>query len=140
MESLLQASWEVTLIRKDFALQPPLDSYAIYLEKFLNDVSRTALKSVSGAYVGDGTTSKTVFVGFAPILLIISQNVRLGVDALPVAKNMVFSLYSNIGVSYIPGTGFVGDAVTGYSNGNITLGVNNNVNESGKNYLFLAIG
>ena len=118
----------------------PLDSQVPYLEQFLNDVSREGLKSLSGSYTGDGTTSKTVTIGFAPILLIISENVNLSSAIFPVAKNMVFSIYSNIGVSYIPGTGFVKDAVTGFSNGSISLGINANVNTAGTSYLFLAIG
>lgn len=128
------------MIRKDFTLRNPLDQYTVYLEKFLSDVSRDGLKSLSGSYTGDGTTSKTVTIGFKPILLIISENVNLASATFPVAKNMVFSLYSKVGVSYIPGTGFVNDAVTGFTNGVISLGVNTNVNTAGTDYLFLAIG
>ena len=126
--------------RKDVTFRAPLDDYATQLEILLQNISRDGLRSVSGSYTGDGTTSKTVEIGFAPNLLIISENVNTGTASFPVAKNMVFSLYANIGVSYIPGTGFVNDAVTGYSSGSVTLGVNTNVNEAGTAYLFLAIG
>jgi len=126
--------------RKDFILRTPLDNYIVPLESFLQVISRDGLKSLSGSYTGDGTTSKTVEIGFAPILLIISKSVNTGTTTFPLAGDMVFSLYANIGVSYIPGTGFVNDAVTAYSNGSVTLGVNTSVNQSGTLYLFLAIG
>lgn len=125
---------------KDFKLQKPLDNYVVNLENFLQNISRDGLKSVSGSYTGDGTTSKTVLIGLVPILLIISKNVNTGTTTFPLAGNMAFSLFSNLGVSYIPGTGFVNDAVTGFSNGSITLGANSNVNAAGTSYLFLAIG
>lgn len=126
--------------RKEVTFKAPLDDYATQLENLLQNISRDGLKSVSGSYTGDGTTSKTVEIGFAPILLIISKSVNTGTTTFPLAGNMVFSLYANIGVSYIPGTGFVNDAVTAYSNGSVTLGVNTNVNAAGTSYLFLAIG
>lgn len=128
------------MIPKNFIIKAPVDASALFLERFLGDVSRNALKSISGSYTGDGSSSKSVLVGFKPIILIISENISVASAAFPVTKDMVFSLGNNDGVSYIPGTGFVKDAITGYSNGSISLGVNANVNTAGTNYLFLAIG
>jgi len=130
------------MIRKDFSIKKPIEDYGSFIEKFLNDVSKDALKSKSGSYVGDGTTTKTISIGFNPSLLIISENIDLAKAIFPVSSSFVFSLSSNSGVSYIPGVGFVNDAITGYdnSNGNISLGLNSSVNSAGKNYLFLAIG
>jgi hypothetical protein len=127
--------------RKTVTFQAPLDNSVLYLEQFLSDVAKNGLKSASGSYTGDGVSGKIITLDFTPVLVIVSKFINLGTEtSYPVSGNFVFSLRSNEGISYIPGTGFVKDAVTGISANTFTLSNNANVNTADTEYIFLAVG
>lgn len=93
----------------------------------------------TGTYVGDGRTSHVVTMGLTPSFVYIQRQGDLGRDSFPVAGNAVFSMLSNPGVSYIPGTGFVKDAVLSYQATGITIGDNVSVNTINVTYCYFAL-
>ena len=118
-----------------------MDDYVVHLETFLTLLAKDSLKSSSGSYIGDGTNKKTITFDFIPKVVIISKYVDLGRNTTwPVSGNVCIALLGNVGIAYIPGTGFVKDAITDMSVKGLSLGVNVNVNEANKQFIYLAIG
>ena len=129
------------MIAKPTKFIPPLtEDQIIALETFLSNVGRQAGRISSGSYTGDGVSGKQITVGFAPAFLVISKQANLGTEAFPLSGNMVLSLQGNTGVSYLPGIGFVNDAVLSYSNTGFTIGVNASVNALNVPFIYFAIG
>ena len=128
------------MLPKTTVFKTPLDSQAIQLESYLSQISRDGLRGVSGTYTGDGTNNRQVSIGFSPVLIVISKFVDLGKTTFPLGGNIVFALSGNPGVSYVPGTGFVKDAVITFNNTGITVGTNTSVNAAGSTFTYFAIG
>ena len=129
------------MINKPVKFTPPLEDIKIIaLENFLSEVGRSAGRIAQGSYTGDGTSGKVLTIGFSPSLLVISKQANLATESFPLAGNMVFSLSGNSGVSYVPGTGFVKDAVLSFTNTGVTIGSNSAVNAANVSFIYFAIG
>jgi hypothetical protein len=127
------------MLPKPFTLKEPVDQFAVPLEAFLTLVAGRALQSTSGSYTGTGR-SITITVPFYAKLIILSPNINLGKAAATTAGNMVFSLASNVGASWVPGTGFVKDCVTAIASSSFTIGTNAAVNTATSSYTYFVIG
>jgi hypothetical protein len=128
------------MLRKTFVIQKPIENFAVPIELFLKDVSEKALQSYQGSYVGTGKSGKKVTFPFSPKIVVISPYIDVGRTGDTTTGNMLFALSSNVGVTWVPGTGFVKNAVISFQNDGFTLGSNADCNTNGTNYIFLAVG
>lgn len=128
------------MIKKFQNFKTPLDEQAIQIDALFSKICREGARIGTGSYTGDGVSGTAVAIGFSPSFIAISESHNLGTASFPVSGNMAFAFSLNAGVSYIPGTGFVNNAVTGFSDTGITLGTNVAVNEAGTSYIYMAVG
>lgn len=134
------------MIQKTTSITPPLDDFKVVaLEAQLATLFTNALQCRVGTFTGDGRTSRTLTLGIKALFLYIQKFIDPTSPAIlaagfPIAGNGTFSLRDMPGVTYVPGTGFVNDAVKSYTSDGVTLGSNANVNQVGTQYLFFAIG
>ena len=127
------------MLLKSFTLRKPVDNYAVQLELFLSTIAKDALQSASGFYTATGK-KLVVTIPFYPKIIVISPFINIGTASATTAGNMVFSLTNNLGISYIPGTGFVKDCVTDVSKSSFTLGINTAVNNPAHEFVYFVIG
>jgi hypothetical protein len=83
------------VINKPVKFTTPLDEKAVQLEDYLASISRDALRSASGTYVGDGKASRTVDFGFSPKLVIIQRFLDYAREA-PTVFTPTLSASSNL--------------------------------------------
>jgi hypothetical protein len=98
------------------------------LDRQLSTIFSKSIQAKFGTYTGDGRSSHIIDMGVSPLMVYIQKQGDLGRNTFPLAGNSVFALAGNPGVAYIPGTGYVKDAVLSYQNTGITIGSNSNVN------------
>jgi len=122
------------MIQKDIVFRPPwTDKSVAQIEILLSRFSEKSLQYRSGNYVGDGRDDRDVFIGLHPIFVYIQRSVAG-------AGNAVFAIRQAEGVSFIPGGGFVSDAIKAFERDGITVGSNTDVNAVGLEYSYLALG
>jgi len=128
------------MLSRTAQITPPLSDDKIgELDRQLSTIFAKGLQYKSGTYVGDGRVSHVITMGVSPVFVYIQKQGDLGRNTFPVAGNSVFALAGNPGVAYIPGTGFVKDAVLSYQNTGITIGVNANVNTVAVTYCYFVL-
>lgn len=120
------------MIQRTSQISTPLtDDKVVVLEQQLQTLFTNGAQIRTGEYTGDGTASRVLTIGVRPLFVYIARKIDIGrTVSWPVLGNSVFSSFTNIGVSYIPGAGYVKDAVLSFSPTGITLGSNANVNAS----------
>lgn len=134
------------MIPKTKTLRPPwdkdriADEQVIALELMLGNLHKEAIRYRVSTYIGDGVNNRSITIGFAPILIYIQRWLDKNKDTFPFSGNACFAFKDNDGVAYIPGTGFVKNAILSYNNNGVVLGTNVAVNEATKKFLYFALG
>lgn len=122
------------MIDKFITFKPPWgDSQVVQLELLLEEISEKGLQAKTGTYTGNGEDDNTVNMNIYPVFVIIMKSEAGAGDA-------VFSIRNMAGVSYIPGSGFVSGAIKTFEPSGVTIGTNADVNTSGTDFTYLAIG
>jgi len=122
------------MIPKQVTLTPPWNDRKVsQLEKMLVSIFGSGLQSRVGSYTGDGTDDRDFIIGMKVIFIYIQRKTA-------VAGNAVFAIREADGISFVPGSGFVSDAVKAFTPTGITMGTNVDINGSGLTYAYLAIG
>lgn len=125
------------MIDKPVIFKPPWsDADTVQAELLLSDIARNALMSRSGTYIGDGLDNRELLVGTKPKMIYIQRSVEVASGT----KGGLFAISIAEAVSYVPGVGIVSDAVKSFDADGVTIGTNVNINESGTEYAFFAIG
>lgn len=125
---------------KTFVLKKPLEDYSYALELFLADVAKNGLRINEGQYVGTGVSNQKVLTSFSPRLIIISPKISTTTTDATIAGNMIFSLQTNTGISWVPGVGFKKDCVLSFQNNGFTIGNNSVINTANTMYLYVILG
>lgn len=129
------------MITKPTVLSPPWnDSKLVNLERMLILLFSGALQHRVASYTGDGVDDREIDVGTDIKVAMILRKPDKNTASFPVSGNAVFAFQENDGVSYVPGTGFVNNAVKSVLNRKLKLGINTDVNEAGTNYFYFIIG
>lgn len=122
------------MIPKSITLTPPWEDLKVsQLEQLMVTLFSSSLRSRSGTFTGNGIDGTAVTMGFKP-LFVYAQRTAAG------AGNSVFAIREAGGVSFIPGSGFVSDAIKSFTPDGVTVGTNSNINSSGIQYAYIAVG
>jgi hypothetical protein len=127
---------------KSVVFRAPLDSQAPQLEQLLTAITATGLKFTTGTYLGNGA-ERTVALASAPEILIIIPKFppNTTYPVIQTASNQLSITFRvTPKITWIPGFGYVADAVTSLSHNAMTLGVNAAVNSISQEYAYILIG